>query len=69
MFWTVKSGVGIEHKQKGRTIMDFSPPHIWDDGDTLMNNSEDRAGALLVAIFAAILSFWIIPEMLKYFRS
>lgn len=49
--------------------MSFSPPNIWQDGDTLLTNSEDRAGALLVVIFAAILSFWIVPETLKYFRS
>lgn len=49
--------------------MDFSPPHIWEDGSTMLNSSEDRAGALLIGIFAAILSLWIIPEMLKYFRT
>ena len=49
--------------------MDFSPPQVWEDGGTLINSSEDRAGALLVGIFAAILSFWIIPETLKHLRS
>jgi|GEM_PF-6965259 len=35
----------------------------------VIDQPEDRAGALLVVIFAAILSFWIVPETLKYFRS
>lgn len=49
--------------------MNFSPPEIWEDGGTLLSNSEDRAGALLIGIFALILSFWIIPETFKHFRS
>jgi hypothetical protein len=61
--------VGIEHKRKGWTIMDFSPLRIWDDGNTMLNSAEDRAGALLIAIFGAILSFWIIPEALKRYGS
>lgn len=49
--------------------MRFSPPEIWEDGGTLLTSSEDRAGALLIGIFALILSFWIIPETLKHLRS
>ncbi len=49
--------------------MDFSPLRIWDDGNTMLNSAEDRAGALLIAIFGAILSFWIIPEALKRYGS
>jgi hypothetical protein len=49
--------------------MKFSPPIIWEDGGTALTSSEDRAGALLIGIFAAILSFWIIPETVKHFRS
>ncbi len=48
--------------------MGFSPPQVWEDGSTLLNSSEDRAGALLIGIFAVILSLWIIPETLKRFR-
>lgn len=49
--------------------MRFSPPEIWEDGGTVLSNTEDRAGALLIGIFALILSLWIIPETLKHFRS
>lgn len=49
--------------------MKFSPPEIWEDGGTVLSNTEDRAGALLIGIFALILSLWIIPEALKHFRS
>jgi hypothetical protein len=56
-------------EKKGRLGMRFSPHEIWEDGGTALNSSEDRAGALLLGMFAAILSFWIIPETLKHFRS
>ena len=49
--------------------MNFSPPQAWDDGDTWLNNNEDRAGALMIGLFAAILSFWIVPELIKHFRA
>ena len=55
--------------QKGSAIMNFSPPQVWEDGSHVLNSAEDRAGAMLIGIFAAILSLWIIPEMLKYVRS
>lgn len=49
--------------------MDIGPPAVWEDGDTFLNSSEDRAGMVLIAVFATILGFYIIPEMLRYFRS
>jgi hypothetical protein len=49
--------------------MRFSPPQVWEDGSHMLNSSEDRAGAMLIGIFAAILSLWIIPETLKHLRS
>ena len=42
---------------------------VWKDGDTWLNSTEDRVGALLVGIFAAILGRYIFPELLKYRRS
>ena len=41
----------------------------WKDGDTFLNNGEDRLGALAVAIFAAILARYIMPELLRHLRS
>jgi membrane protein YdbS with pleckstrin-like domain len=49
--------------------MDLSPVRNWNDGDTFVNNSEDRIGAIFLSIFAAILSFWIVPELLRYLRK
>jgi hypothetical protein len=55
--------------KKGWIVMDFSPAQVWEDGSHMLNNAEDRAGALLIGIFAAVLSLWIIPETLKHIRS
>ncbi len=49
--------------------MDVNPHSLWKDGDTCLNNNDDRAGVALIGIFATILSFYIIPEALRYFRS
>lgn len=49
--------------------MNIAPAETWHDGDTLLNNSEDRAGALLIAIFAAIVALYIVPELLKHLRE
>ncbi len=55
--------------KEGWIGMRFSPPQVWEDGSHMLNSSEDRAGAMLIGIFAAILSLWIIPETLKHLRS
>lgn len=49
--------------------MKFGPTEVWKDGDTLLSSVDDRAGALLIAIFAAILGFYIIPVLAKAARS
>lgn len=49
--------------------MNFSPAGIWEDGDTCLNNSADRAGVLLIGIFAAILGIYIVPKTLAQLRS
>jgi hypothetical protein len=49
--------------------MDVGSGSQWKDGDTCLNSNEDRAGVLLIGVFAAILGFYIIPEALRYFRS
>jgi hypothetical protein len=41
----------------------------WKDGDTFLNNGEDRMGLIVVGIFAAILARYILPEVLRYVRS
>lgn len=49
--------------------MDWGPPRVWDDSDTPLSSGDDRAGALLIAIFASILGLYIVPELLKRFRA
>lgn len=49
--------------------MDVGPRSAWKDGDTFLNSSDDRAGMILIGVFATILGFYIIPEALRYFRS
>ena len=44
-------------------------PIIWEDGDTLLTSTEDRAGAMLIAAFASILSIWIIPGVIQMLRQ
>lgn len=41
----------------------------WKDGDTFLNNGEDRLGLLVVGVFAALLARYIMPQVLRYFRS
>jgi hypothetical protein len=49
--------------------MDVGPRSQWKDGDTCLNSNEDRAGVVLIGVFATILGLYIIPEALRYFRS
>ncbi len=40
----------------------------WKDGDTFLNNDEDRMGILVVGVFAALLARYIMPHVLRYVR-
>jgi hypothetical protein len=62
--------ITVFRARKGKDAeMDWGPPRVWEDGDTLLTSGDDRAGALLIAIFASILALYIVPELLKRFRT
>lgn len=56
------------HLKGLRPIATESTPQ-WKDGDTFLNNDDDRLGILLVGIFAALLARYIVPELLRHVRS
>lgn len=49
--------------------MDVGPLSMWKDGDTCLNSGEDRAGVVLIGVFATILGFYLIPAARRYVRS
>lgn len=43
--------------------MRWTPSELWDDGDTFLTSGDDRAGTLLIVVFAGIMSFWLFPGL------
>jgi hypothetical protein len=66
--------IQVEHYGKAQrscspeAIMDFSPLQHWQDGETFLTNGDDRAGLLLIAGFAGLLSIWLLPAIRAYMQ-
>lgn len=49
--------------------MDWNAPQRWHDGDTFLTQGDDRVGTLLIALFAGLLSVWLLPAIRASLRQ